>query len=93
MFAVSLWLLHALHDLGWDGQWGKAAESSSLVSGIFQRMIVSGMDPSRAVRTINQLVHSDTYATLDAVCVDTHKGSAYLVKSAACPTLLLRGMS
>lgn len=69
----------------------KAAESSSLVSGIFQRMIVSGMDPSRAVRTINQLVHSDTYATLDAVCVDTHKGSAYLVKSAACPTLLLRG--
>ena len=68
-----------------------AAERSSLVSGIFQRMIVSGMELSRAVRTINQLVHSDTYATLDAICIDAHKGSAYLVKSAACPTLLLRG--
>lgn len=73
------------------GNGAMAAESSSLVSGIFQRMIVSGMELSRAVRTINQLVHSDTYATLDAICIDAHKGSAYLVKSAACPTLLLRG--
>lgn len=35
-------------------------------------------------------MQSDTYATLDVICFNRSKGVAYLSKSAACPTWLLR---
>lgn len=67
-----------------------AAKSSLLISGIFQRMIASDMDAVQAVKTVNRLMHSDIYATLDVICINVHTRKAYLIKSAACPTLLIR---
>lgn len=67
-----------------------AAKSSLLISGIFQRMIASDMDAVQAVKTVNHLMHSDIYATLDVICINVHTRKAYLIKSAACPTLLIR---
>lgn len=72
------------------GNGEKAAKSSQLISGIFQRMMISGMSQDSAIRCINKLVQSDTYATLDVICFDRSKGVAYISKSAACPTFLLR---
>lgn len=72
------------------GNGEKAAKSSQLISSIFQRMIICGMSQDSAIRCINKLVQSDTYATLDVICFDRSKGVAYISKSAACPTFLLR---
>lgn len=72
------------------GNGEKAGQSSSLITSIFQRMVVSDMEIRKAIQTINQLIHSDIYATLDVLCVNAHSGQAYLAKSAACPTLLIR---
>lgn len=53
-------------------------------------MIASDMDAVQAVKTVNRLMHSDIYATLDVICINVHTRKAYLIKSAACPTLLIR---
>lgn len=68
----------------------EASQSSILITGIFQRMIASDMEIVQAIQTINRLIHSDVYATLDVICINAHTRKAYLVKSAACPTLLIR---
>lgn len=68
----------------------EAARSSVLISGILQRMIASDMEAVQAVKTINSLIHSDVFATLDIICMNAHTKKAYLVKSAACPTFLIR---
>lgn len=73
------------------GNGDKAAESSRIITNIFQRMMVSGIPQDSAIRCINKLIQSDTYATLDVVCFNNSQGVAYISKSAACPTLLLRG--
>lgn len=67
-----------------------AARSSQLISSIFQRMMISGIPQDSAIRCINKLIQSDTYATLDVICFNRSKGVAYISKSAACPTFLLR---
>ena len=72
------------------GNGEKAAQISHLVSSIFQKMVVSGIPQDNAIRCINKLMQSDTYATLDVICFNRSKGVAYLSKSAACPTWLLR---
>lgn len=72
------------------GYGADASKSSNLISGILQRMVASDMEIVQAVRTINRLMHSDVYATLDVICVNGHTKKAYLVKSAACPTFLIR---
>lgn len=72
------------------GNGEKAAQVSKLITSIFQKMMVSGIDQDHAIRCINSLVQSDTYATLDVICFHRGKGVAYLSKSAACPTYLLR---
>ncbi len=72
------------------GSGAAAAKSSALITGILQRMIASDMEIVQAIQTVNRLIHSDVYATLDVICVNNHTKKAYLVKSAACPTLLIR---
>ena len=72
------------------GNGRKAATSSKLITSIFQRMVISGMNQDNAIRCINKLIQSDMYATLDVLCINQLKGVAYLSKSAASPTFLLR---
>lgn len=72
------------------GNGEKAAQSSRLITNIFQRMMVSGIPQDSAIRCINKLIQSDTYATLDVICFNRSQGVAYISKSAACPTFLLR---
>ncbi len=72
------------------GNGKKAAESSKLITSIFQRMITSGMSQDSAIRCINKLIQSDMYATLDVLCINRLNGKALISKSAACPTYLIR---
>ncbi len=68
-----------------------AAASSRLITNLFQRMVVSGISKMAAIKCINKLLQSDAYATLDVICFDCAMGKAYIFKSAACPTFLIRG--
>lgn len=68
----------------------KAANSSRLITNIFQRMIACGIAQDSCIRCINKLLQSDAYATLDVVSFDQSSGYAYISKSAACPTFLIR---
>lgn len=72
------------------GNGENAARSSRLITSLFQRMIISGIPQDSAIRCINKLIQSDTYATLDVICINRSSGMAYISKSAACPTFLLR---
>lgn len=67
-----------------------AAASSRMITNLFQRMVVSGIPKADAIKCINKLLQSDSYATLDVVCFDCSAGKAYIFKSAACPTFLIR---
>lgn len=67
-----------------------AAASSRLITNLFQRMVVSGFSKTAAIKCINKLLQSDAYATLDVICFDCAMGKAYIFKSAACPTFLIR---
>lgn len=69
----------------------KAGDSSRLITNIFQRMIVSGMSQIETIKCINKLIQSESYATLDVLSFDQSEGKAYISKSAACPTYLIRG--
>lgn len=68
----------------------RAQESSSLITSIFQRMMISGVSQDAAIKCINKLIQSDMFATLDVLCFNYALGIAYISKSAACPTYLLR---
>ncbi|MEG0841644.1 MAG: SpoIIE family protein phosphatase [Erysipelotrichaceae bacterium] len=72
------------------GNGEKAANSSRLITNIFQRMIACGIKQDSCIRCINKLLQSDAYATLDVVSFDRMSGYAYISKSAACPTFLIR---
>lgn len=72
------------------GNGERAMKSSRLITSIFQRMMVSGLTQDNAIRCINKLVQSDTFATLDVLCFNKAQGVVYISKSAACPTYLLR---
>lgn len=47
------------------GNGENAARSSRLITSLFQRMIISGIPQDSAIRCINKLIQSDTYATLE----------------------------
>lgn len=72
------------------GNGERAAQSSQLITSIFQRMMMSGITQDAAIKCINKLIQSDTFATLDVLCFNYALGVAYISKSAACPTYLLR---
>ena len=72
------------------GNGSKAYESAKLVSSLFQKFVVSGMHCEEAIKCINQLVQSECFSTLDVVFFNPSKEKAYLMKSAACPTYLIR---
>ncbi|MGX8850620.1 SpoIIE family protein phosphatase [Amedibacillus sp. YH-ame10] len=72
------------------GNGERAMKSSRLITSIFQRMMISGISQDQAIRCINKLVQSDTFATLDVLCFNKAQGVVYISKSAACPTFLLR---
>lgn len=72
------------------GNGERAAQSSKLISSVFQKLMISGIPQDNAIRCINKLIQSDTFATLDVICFNRSKGVAYISKSAACPTYLLR---
>ena len=72
------------------GNGERALQSSRLVTSMFQRMVTGGMSQNNAIRCINKLVQSDTFATLDVLCFHESEQKLYISKSAACPTYLLR---
>lgn len=72
------------------GSGERAATSSRLITNIFQRMVISGIPKAESIKCINKLLQSDAYATLDVICFDCSEGKAYIFKSAACPTFLIR---
>lgn len=72
------------------GSGENAATSSRLITNIFQRMVISGISKADSIKCINKLLQSDAYATLDVICFDCSEGKAYIFKSAACPTFLIR---
>lgn len=72
------------------GNGSKAYESAKLVSSLFQKFVVSGMYCEEAIKCINQLVQSECFSTLDVIFFNPSKQKAYLMKSAACPTYLIR---
>ena len=72
------------------GNGERAMKSSRLITSIFQRMMICGIAQDNAIRCINKLIQSDTFATLDVLCFNRAQGVAYISKSAACPTFLLR---
>lgn len=72
------------------GNGERAMKSSRLITSIFQRMMICGIAQDNAIRCINKLVQSDTFATLDVLCFNRAQGMVYISKSAACPTYLLR---
>ncbi|MEG0824109.1 MAG: SpoIIE family protein phosphatase [Erysipelotrichaceae bacterium] len=67
-----------------------ANETSRCITNIFQRMIQSNIAIDQAIKCINKLIHSDEYATVDIISFDQINGKAYICKSAACPTYLIR---
>lgn len=72
------------------GNGEQAKKSSTLITNIFQRMMVCGIAQDNAIRCINRLIQSDAFATLDVLCFNKAQGVVYISKSAACPTFLLR---
>lgn len=72
------------------GNGERAAQSSQLITTIFQRMMISGITQDAAIKCINKLIQSDAFATLDVMCFNYALGIAYISKSAACPTYLMR---
>ena len=72
------------------GNGKKAYECAKLVSSLFQKFIVSGMLCEEAIHSINQLVQSECFSTLDVIFFNPSKEKAYLLKNAACPTYLIR---
>lgn len=72
------------------GNGEKAASAARLITNVFQRMVVSGIPQRESIKCINKLLQSDAYATLDVICFDCSEGKAYIFKSAACPTFLMR---
>ena len=71
----------------------QASRSSRFVTTILQRMLAAGLPVEAAVKSINALLHTEgteSFATLDFLCYDQVRHQAYLSKSGACPTYLLR---
>lgn len=68
----------------------QAYQISSCISSMFQKMITAGIDSRKALECINQLLQSDTFATVDLLAFDRIRKTARLSKSAASPTYLIR---
>lgn len=71
----------------------QAARSSQFVTQVLQRMLSAKLPVEAAVQSINALLHADQrelFATLDFLCYDQRRHQAFLSKSGACPTYLIR---
>ncbi|WP_337553811.1 SpoIIE family protein phosphatase [Massilicoli timonensis] len=73
------------------GSGDRAATVSRSMTTIFQRMISSDIPMDISVRCMNRLLQSDVFATMDVITFDLNQKLAYIFKSAACPTFLIRG--
>ena len=73
----------------------EAARISQRTAELFRRLVCGGAELTAAVRLINSVIPAyigeESFATLDAACVDTDRGKLTLVKSGAADTLILRG--
>lgn len=75
------------------GTGSDAGRASQFVTQVLQRMLSASMPVEAAVQSINALLHADQreqFATLDFLCYDHRTHKAYLSKSGACPTYLVR---
>lgn len=71
----------------------KAAKASQFIINMVQRMISANMPIESIVRSMNKLLrleNNEQFATLDVLYIDEATREAYLSKSGACPTYLLR---
>lgn len=73
---------------------GKTAErSSSFVTQLTQRLLAAGIPVEMAVKSMNSLLRmhqEESFATLDVLIFDALSRQAYLSKSGACATFLVR---
>lgn len=72
------------------GNGERAYESAKLISSLFQKFILSGMMMEEAITCINYLVQSECFSTMDVMFINPSIEKAYLLKSAACPTYIIR---
>lgn len=70
----------------------EAKKTSSFVTSLFQKLILSNLSITSSVRCINKLLQAQnrTYATLDVLYFDHRKKEVYLSKSSAAATYLIR---
>ncbi len=77
------------------GSGKNAAVDSHMVIGMFRRLVCGGMKPQSAVRVVNSVMvtksREESFATLDALIVDSDNGKAVSVKSGAAPTIIRKG--
>lgn len=73
----------------------EASFQSRIVTGLFRRLVCSGVDYSSAVKLINSIMvtksRDETFATLDAAVADLDEGGISVVKSGAAPTVIRHG--
>ncbi len=74
-----------------------AAVDSHMVIGLFKRLVCGGMDCVSAVKMANSVMlnksQDESFATLDALCLDPDRCSVTSVKSGAAATLIRHGDS
>ena len=72
-----------------------AAMESHMVAGLFRRLVSSGVSVASAVKLINSFMvtksREESFATLDALCVDLDDGRLTVIKSGAAATLIRHG--
>ncbi|MBR6967470.1 MAG: SpoIIE family protein phosphatase [Ruminococcus sp.] len=73
----------------------EASFQSRIVTGLFRRLVSSGVDHGSAVKLINSIMvtksQDETFATLDAAVADLDEGGLVIVKSGAAPTIIRHG--
>ena len=74
------------------GNGENAARSSRLITSLFQRMIISGIPQDSAIRCINKLIQSDTYATLDVICINIFRNQPHVQHSYYVMSICMKSM-
>ncbi|WP_080676415.1 SpoIIE family protein phosphatase [Ruminococcus flavefaciens] len=72
-----------------------AAVESRMVAGLFRRLVSGGVSVASAVKLINSFMvtksREESFATLDALCIDLDDSSLTVIKSGAAATLIRHG--
>ncbi len=74
------------------GNGSKARQESSSTVGLVEQLLLAGFHREQVIKTVNTILQlrsrAESFATLDAVLVDTQKGEAEFLKIGAAPSYL-----